>query len=398
LTTDLYAQQSKIDRRYAFEWITALNQHIIQPDPEDLVSQDTKLSPRVGDALAALMQAGNAVEIFVHDQFSIESLHQSPMCDLFALAHCRGAPMTLVLDRQQFNKMDMLERVTIRDCAQRHRFSLATSEKYAASGDSKLLAILTQNGRRMAYYSRDHEAGIPGESWGMGLKHPVVSDQISGALVLTSIEPQELEMQTGSTDAVLPIDNFPPTSVAKFGHQLTQLVIKPKLEEIERWEAGQLIGLSYTDRYLRSPLSLLLAINTLAELKKSLARPEQDLPCTVTTMELRSNEWRRSPYRIWDDWEDERDRTNVAQGYASKMALDLDWKVGLAPHRRELKLTYEGGKTCRIFLDQGFGYWQSERPVKFDFGKNSNEQINALLRDGSFVKGNGQSYFAFKSD
>lgn len=397
LAPDLYAEQHKIDRRFAWLWMTDLNTRILQLDEADRIFPDARLSSCVGDALGANVQAGDEIAIFVQGEFPLEALHQPPLSELFALTKRRGASVALVLGHQYFSDMGILDRILLRNSAQRHDLGLTTWEPATAVDRPQIIATLCRRGEQTAYYSRDYTASIPGENWGMGLEYPVIVTGIPEGPAIAPIAPGELEMRLAPTEAVATIEYSSPVSVAKFGEQFTNHSLRPKLEELNRWIVGRLVGLTYSDRYLRSPLSLLLAMNSLAALGKELASPDCILPCTITTHKLGGGDWNRTANRLFDNWVNEQNRADVAQGYARHVGLKLEWNVDSAPHRRELILLYDGGQSCRIFLDQGFGYWRSDRVAKFDFRKSPDEQVEALLREGVFVRGDGQSYLAFQS-
>src|SRR3546814_18135306 len=67
----------------------------------------------------------------------------------------------------------------------------------------------------------------------------------------------------------------------------------------------------------------------------------------------------RVPYRIFNDWDHEGDREDVAQFLGEKLALDVALEVSDSTiHGRKLELEYADGSKAIILLDQGFGYWR----------------------------------------
>jgi DEAD/DEAH box helicase domain-containing protein len=398
LTTDLYAQQEKIDRRAALIWISALHMQLGNPAPEDLATPDSVLSARIGDALVARMASGDTIDLYFDQRFSVEAMHQPPLAHLFALGRQRGVPINVVLAGSLFSDLDNVERVALRNASHQHRFTLHTTPKREAPEGSLLVAVLARGTAIFGYFTRDVAAAEPGQGWGMGALHPVVCGQSFTKPPTSPITPEELELLPAASEGVLLIEKFPPAMMPRFGQTLLAQALKPKLEEIGAWHPGRLVSISYADRYLKSPLTLGLAMGCFAALRKALAPENSALPCTIVTRDLGQSDWRRSPYRIGDDWDNEKDRAGVAQGLADQSGLALEWQTGAAPHGRQIVLHYDNSPPCRIFLDQGFGYWQAERPVKFDFRQAPAQQTAALLREAITVRGNGNSYLAFKID
>lgn len=77
----------------------------------------------------------------------------------------------------------------------------------------------------------------------------------------------------------------------------------------------------------------------------------------------------RVPYRIFNDWDHEGDREDVAQSLGEKLGLDVALEVtGNAIHGRKLELEYTDGRKALVLLDQGFGYWRIVgNPPRHDF-------------------------------
>lgn len=104
----------------------------------------------------------------------------------------------------------------------------------------------------------------------------------------------------------------------------------------------------------------------------------------------------RSPYRIFDDWENEEDREKVAKQLGEKFGLDVSLEVkSSADHGRKIILEYESGEKALVLLDQGFGYFKTGgKPPRHDFRSSPAAQSSNLIRSDAVVSGTGESYFA----
>ena len=101
-------------------------------------------------------------------------------------------------------------------------------------------------------------------------------------------------------------------------------------------------------------------------------------------------------YRIFNDWDHEDHREEVARVLGEMMGLDVSLKItDKAIHGRKLELEYADGSKAIILLDQGFGYWRiTGDPPRHDFRGTPAAQARALYRANAAVSGVGESYFA----
>ncbi len=104
----------------------------------------------------------------------------------------------------------------------------------------------------------------------------------------------------------------------------------------------------------------------------------------------------RVPYRIFNDWEREGDREDVARILGEKLGLDVALEVtNSAMHGRKLELEYTDGTTALVLLDQGFGYWRiAGNSPRHNFNAAPAVQASDLCGSNAAVSGTGESYFA----
>ena len=146
----------------------------------------------------------------------------------------------------------------------------------------------------------------------------------------------------------------------------------------------------YTDRYLRSPLTVRLLQDTLLAFRRAAnATPgavtvevvSQDIPIAVA----------RAPNGIAHDWHNSGTRDAVLgillaeAGYAA--TVRSVGRGGL-PHARRLSVEGDSGR-LDIVLDQGFGHWRPANAVPFDFTATPDEQARQLLGRTLRVIGDG---------
>ena len=159
----------------------------------------------------------------------------------------------------------------------------------------------------------------------------------------------------------------------QFGRQVAQLVFNKVLELRKRFEESQpLAELHYSDRYLRSPLTVLL----LRELVSALADahyPGGVVPNTrvsIATSQLQRNDT-QDPLWFQHDWRDNDDRRKVFENFFEGLGQfrfsESNYRE--LPHARELRLIWPDSVVWTLRFDQGMGYWQvrnSREPFPFE--------------------------------
>ncbi len=143
-----------------------------------------------------------------------------------------------------------------------------------------------------------------------------------------------------------------------------------------RWgadPADEVVQMTYEDRYLKSPASLRLCLDTLGKIRSTASSLT---PLTIRTFPVASASG--STRWISDDWHRENDRSAVANAYAAARGLKLDLQTSHPEHGRRLVLRLKSGREYEIVLDQGFGAWRCDRGVAFDFSRPTAEQLRQL--------------------
>jgi len=157
----------------------------------------------------------------------------------------------------------------------------------------------------------------------------------------------------------------------------------PAIPELARHET--LEALEYTDRYLRSPLTVRLIyeiIRTAPGLSRS------------TTVRLSTAASARSPSggyptKLFHDWARDSDRQGVTRSLVQRIApgtrVDFAHLSHLS-HARIISLVYSNS-TVKIYLDQGVGFWRMNASAPFGFTRDIATQVHELLETRGAVSG-----------
>ena len=150
-------------------------------------------------------------------------------------------------------------------------------------------------------------------------------------------------------------------------------------------------NVTYTDRYLISPISIGLVISIFAHVKATMGIRDFEI---ITCHPSPSGD--KKPYCIADnfcnvddvnDFIDSVCRTygiNVYPEFASKNDID---------HGRCLTFTLTNGEVVRILFDQGMGYWATRRPYsRFRFDFDNIQAFDITTWDFNIESTGGSSY------
>lgn len=139
-------------------------------------------------------------------------------------------------------------------------------------------------------------------------------------------------------------------------------------------------GISYCDRYLYSPWTLILIAELISGLKQILGKNWSQPVIQITTApKLAKDGYQKKG--LWADWLDDGLRLAVMAAYFANMGENCQATAKTdTPHGRFLRLKWQSGKTTVLRFDQGVGYWScANRPPYFDNTLSANDQANVLL-------------------
>lgn len=391
LAPDLYKQQGRLDRRAALSSVRAFLEKNSDLPEEDRAVVDAKAISDAANTILLRARSGDSVTAFLPEAFDLAELSSIKMRSFFSSASARGVPVTLVLSGKSFKNLAEVERRFLRDAAVRNDFQLGLGQSESGPFGNCRIAELISLGGATAFFSRDANALQPGERWGVGETHAVVAGSINPPTPFVLIAADDLERQVASGDKVEVMLGFGQCPVGQFGKRFGAK-LKQHMEAAGIWRPGQLLRISYSDRYLNAPLPMLLFLRTCEALAAELKGGET-VEVDVVVQPLKRD---RVPYRIFNDWDHEGDREDVAQVLGERLGLDVALEVtDSAIHGRKLEFEYGDGSRALVLLDQGFGYWRIVgNPPRHDFRAAPATQAGDLFRSTAAVSGTGESYFA----
>jgi DEAD/DEAH box helicase domain-containing protein len=296
-----------------------------------------------------------------------------------------GAACTIAVDKTALSAMGAAERLALRDLAIEATANVtATTLTGRDAANPRLLASLVDgSGRSWVWTSREVEACQLGASWGLSSQFPIIrldapSPPLGDATDLASLLP------VGGTHTFIEVTTETNRGLVEQTARAIASLIGKAAKEMGLSQSSAIINATYTDRYLRSPVTLLILLQTVKALRlqpllTGRTSSPGHLPLLVRTAFLdRHDNLRRGGFQT--DWADEKDREDVSMALGHALGMTINWQtVNDAPHARSLILDYEGGRGLEIILDQGFGAWIGPRLPNGFFAREPSAQANILL-------------------
>ena len=371
LTADLFAQQDSIDRIAALAWVEQfLREGSIVP-PEDRAAPDARLCRSVPDAIRAAVENGaRVVSIWLGERADVAGISEASFARFARRLVERGAKIDLIVSPAWLDALDPAARLALRDAVKVLGVAVRKGEAPKLANGARVVAAV-EGDPGIAWATRDESAQAPGVRWGMGQDVPVVSITPPRLSPVLTVDLDSLLPPSGTR--FLEIGNQFDGSLLDFGRRFAAM-LAPVIREAGG--TGTLIGMSYSDRYLQSPLVVRLMTDALSALRDGLGGRVQDMPLKIDTNRFKPNE--RQPYAPDHDWQWEEDRREILLALLEQHGFAADLEEGKAAHGRVITLAFVGGKSVRVILDQGFGPWRTPAFAKFNFGDDALTQARRI--------------------
>ncbi len=394
LVADLFAQQELIDRREALTFLRSMLTDMAEPHPDDVAGPDCTLSPPTADVLARRVTMGDTVSIWLSNDADIGALSQPPLSTLFAAAGHAGAKVNVIVQKHSFSALDDAVIAGLRNMSHKLGFVICTGTAGLASNGALLMATHQTSFKTVGFFTRDAGSTHIGPHWGVGAVHPVVEMPLLTCPPFVEVAADDLERKSKAGDRVRIIRADAGKPVRLFGTGFVNQVLKEDLAAAGLWKPSQLTSISYSDRYLKSPLPALLMLRVAAALRDALASDGANIPLTITTEPLRDDRYRGAPWKVGNNWPNEIDRSHTIEAMAARLRFECDYDDRHAAHGRKMVIQYDDGSAAILLFDQGFGYWRASSGDRHDFRASPQQQAKALLDASTFVSGVGESYIA----
>lgn len=220
---------------------------------------------------------------------------------------------------------------------------------------------------------------IPAENWLNDAENILVSSNDYPALPIGRyLDVAQLKPHSGPGDVEIEILAQCNGKLTEFAQKFWCLMSEKHPLLRQHFDNGdQLASISYTDRYLFSPWTVMLLAELICGLKH-LLRETSSIRITSAPKIERDAYQKRG---LLADWLDDDRRLTVVQGYFAAMKQNCTATVSAnAPHGRLMQMNWQSGKVTTLRFDQGVGYWRCDdrASVYFDHTADASEQVEKL--------------------
>lgn len=304
-----------------------------------------------------------------------------------------GRRVTLVLDAKSIADMPEDVASQLASLAETGGFDVVTTNKPAIVG-ATVAVVAGGKKRHRTWACSSIEDLAPGDDWGRSIEPawavrvdidaPMPTIEAAKSVPPASLRPNK---QRDRNAVEFEIGAEADGTLVGFGARFWKLV-EERSVEAKAFLAGaqKLASITYTDRYLTSPLPVALLFDTVDALKV------RGLVDASTSLELRGARLKYQEYRtalIDSNWDDTLAR--------SRVVVELGRTIGIKaafsetdhrrlPHKRQLDLTRADGSVLMIRLDQGFGPWADQQGGTFPFLDPPEKQAAAMRKPGLRVR------------
>lgn len=297
-----------------------------------------------------------------------------------------GALIELVIDKNDFNQFssDLKNQLAA-------LISVVGANAYVYESDVNsqmplsILAVNHEQGSTQ-WASSCRDALAPNSNWGSSAEENIfvigLLDHVVNVVPdnWTKLLPSELQIVEANTIAIS-ITSELNGSLQSFGDTAWELILEKAPELCSLLKSQQVLTqISYSDRYLRSPETVVFLRAFMLGLKKIAGNFLVNSSFKINTcpIDLRNS---NTPRFTEHDWRDAQDRKDVIEqifqsGYGR--FIFTEYKAYDLHHARVLELAWDDGTQWEIRLDQGFGYWRSKTKETFPFERGVPKQSEVL--------------------
>ena len=381
---DSRVEQEELNRRAALEWFTEgeFQSFLALPDTFSAVPDATYCSFDPLRFIRTVMNKTNAddrervLQIILSGDHDADWDTAYPVFreQLLTWAIADKFKVRLLIDRpERLDEANKRSLLTLKELG----IDLAFLEEDTGDPAVSLVAQVISGDGCITLLSSHTKMTEPGEHWlqPTGTETLVSSKAIPPATGLAA-DTSDWKVNPSGSQIIEVTDQLNGTVVG-LSSRLKKLLSKHSPELITQLETDQVVSVDYSDRYLKSPWSLMLLSGFLY-----LFEGESLAQACIRTLESKHPHQGRL---INHDWHKPEDQKNIIidwmkQLFDCPLDLTIENDSRNLLHGRMITLEWASGKTSKIILDQGMGYWKTGMPYverEFDFYADVNAQLQA---------------------
>lgn len=375
LCADSRFDATKLDRKEAFRIIDELRRLLDVPAVYRVFAGAMTEPKPVLDALRVGLGTGPLSLFFGGDPLDWDPATWAGR-DLLERARSRGAAVRLVAPAQSWSVLTTPQRLYVQALAQLPGVTLHHQKEPILRGPLHVIAALGEGDEARVWGFESQAPLVFGPEWGQAAGSPLIRGLACPPKIGPTLAVTEITPALGAEIRRIEIGRELDGPISSFGGNFWKILEKGCPDLRLCWKIGAPMAITYTDRYLVSPLPTRLLLEVLRKIPCGVS-----VPVTVRT-QIDAPPRDRQPWYLADDWQAAEVRRAVVQ--QALVGVGLDARVDLAakrdlPHDRSLVLSWADGTRVEIGLDQGFGYWVTDRQQVFDFTASKAAQAENII-------------------
>ncbi|MER8975272.1 DEAD/DEAH box helicase [Mesorhizobium sp. M0800] len=388
LTSDAPDGKDDLDRKAALDFVRG---HLTFPKelaPVDCFVEGAELSLSPLDEIDWELRrsARSILTVFLPERSVSAAMQDWALAGQFLRWTMLGHRVRLAIAPVCLEKLSPAEKLAVRDFALQHNVELVSAEAPVFANGALALSIVGEGELSYVWASREEEPRLPGLRWGSPNTLPVVRGRAPVSLRFATVDPNTLLPAPGAQ--FVQIGSELDCDFASFGDRASKIIVD-LLSKCGAWSKAGVLGATYQDPYVSSPLVARLLVDTISQV--FLDSGANGAFLTVETRSPRSNEQRGQPWQIGHDWRAAGDQKAVTALLGQQRGIGVSVVHKDVPHGRYLDIEFKDGSRATIVLDQGFGAWSPPRhiPVRHDFGADKAAQAKKLAAINAVLHRNG---------
>jgi hypothetical protein len=363
LRPDLNVRDLRLDRRGGLAMANTLRQALVLPGALHVLGPHTRpLGRPAADWLKARLRDRqlSRVTIFMHGSSVQWEMEAWPLVALLPLFSEAGIETTLVLSASLATSpgLGLAERLALNRLAGPH-VQLATAAELPEASGRPVIAVVERAGVTHGIVADPVEAA-PGPDWGAGAVTPVVVGLWGNVPRTRSIDAEALLRDAIGGACLVWIGRALDGPLRGFGSRFWQLIQHEAPRAHEALTSAGVSSISYSDRYLLTPLSLAL-------LREVLSSTPGGTGASVHVALAAGDRSARSPCAVYDAYAEDAVRRDVLRHLLPSARIALAVRKTELPHHRLLSFTMRDARCVTMLLDQGFGGWRTHGEIRHDF-------------------------------
>ncbi|MCZ8016223.1 MAG: DUF1998 domain-containing protein [Limnobacter sp.] len=251
------------------------------------------------------------------------------------------------------------------------------------------------NGEELWYVTDDPESLSLDANWGMTEDQCLVTNNGFKVSLVTS--PLDLSAKAAQSSLVSNIGLIEDVSrisnlhISKFGEAFVDLIIQTTPSLASAFSSG-IERVIYRDRYLMSPITILMVAEIFRELKHRFGRFSAEIETSYAEPNGKYPNCFADDFQSKDDWEEF--LGGVMDAIGLTIFTEFLEKRDI-PHGRGLSIQTKGGGSYRLLFDQGMGHWSYRylyNRTRFDFREPRAQGEAYQKADLTVREGNGGTY------